>query len=253
METVRMRQLLEEQVAEANCKFTGLQLNEGQDGRYSVAGILEFRSDYHDKEIEDAYNIEILIPDDYPSTAPRTRSVDGKVPQEFHTYPENLTFCTGAPLCEKLIFFEQPTLMNYIEKLLVPYLFSYSCLQKYGELPYGELGHGAPGILSFYKELFSVHDDYQALAMLTFLADYKYKGHYPCPCGNKKKLRDCHGPTILKGMKYHSKKEFEVECMSVFVYLKETDKNDPELFQYIPNSMRIAFVRKHRKSRLRNR
>ena len=222
MKKLCLQQLLEEQAAEINRKFTGLHLNEGLDGKYSVSGILEFRSEYNDKEVEDAYNIEILIPDDYPDTVPRTRSVDGKVPKEFHTYPDNLTFCTGAPLYEKLIFFEQPTLIGYVEKLLVPYLFSHSYLQKYGELPYGELEHGAPGILVFYKELFCVDDDYAALAILAFLADGKYKGHYPCPCGSKKIVRSCHGPVMLKAMKYHSKKEFEIEYLSIFAYLNLT-------------------------------
>lgn len=249
MKNACMRQLLEDQMAVVNRKFTGLRLDEGRGECYSIVGILEFKSGYEGKEIEDSYNIEILIPDDYPDTVPRTRSVDGKVPKDFHTYPENLTFCTGAPLGEKLIFFEDPTLKGYIEKLLVPYLFSYSCLQKYGELPYSELGHGAPGILSYYKELFNTEDDFVALRIMTFLANGKYKGHYPCPCGKDKKLRDCHGSLILKMMKYHSKKDFEVEYINVFSLIKELHGDSPVFIQYIPNSMRNSFSRKRRRSR----
>jgi len=251
MGSMCFRQRLEEQVVEANRKFSGLRLNESQEGKYSVTGILEFWSSYHDKEIEDAYNIEILIPDDYPETVPRSRSVDGKVPKEFHTYRENMTFCTGAPLREKFIFFENPVLISYIEKLLIPYLFSYSCLLKYGELPYGELRHGAPGILEFYKKLFDVEDDLVALAMMSFLADYKYKGHYSCPCGSKDKLRDCHGSVILEAMKYHSKKECEVDYLNIFTYLNETKENNRRLVQYIPNRMRNSFFRKRRRNNLR--
>ena len=248
-----MRRLLEDQMGVVNRKFTGLPLDEGQGELYSVIGILEFKSEYEGKEIEDAYNIEILIPDDYPNTTPRTRGVDGKVPKEFHTYPENLTFCTGAPLCEKLVFFEHPVLISYIEKLLVPYLFSYSCLQKYGELPYGELGHGAPGILSYYKELFKAEDDFIALRIMTFLADGKYKGHYMCPCGSSRKLRECHGPLILKIMKYHSKREFEAEYINVFSLLKDIHGDSSMFIQYIPNGMRNSFLRKRRRGHLNRR
>ena len=92
-----------------------------------------------------------------------------------------MTFSTAAPLFEKLKFFGQPTLMVYIEKFLVPYLFSYSCLQKYEELPYGELGHGAPGILNSYKELFCADDDYAVLGILAFLANGRHKKHTNVP------------------------------------------------------------------------
>lgn len=253
VKNVCVRQLLEEQMVVVNNKFAGLHLEEGLQERFSVTGILEFHSEYKDKEIEDAFNIEILIPDDFPNTVPRTRSVDGKVPKEFHTYPDNLTFCTGAPLCEKLVFFEDTVLISYIEKLLVPYLFSYSCMQKYGELPYGELGHGAPGILSYYKELFRTEDDFIVLRIMTFLADGKYKGHYPCPCGSNRKLRECHGPLILKIMNYHSRKEFEVEYMNIFSLLKGIHGDEPAFVQYIPNGIRNSFLRKRRRGHLKRR
>jgi hypothetical protein len=240
-----LQQLLEDQIAEVNRKFTGLHLQGNQKEHYTVAGILEFHVAYEDKRVEDAYNVEIQIADDYPCTVPRTSSADGKVPKEFHTYPENMTFCTAAPLIEKLKFFEHPTLKNYIEKLLIPYLFSYSCLQKYGELPYGDLGHGAPGILNSYKELFCVYDDFVVLGILKFLAYGKYKGHYPCPCGSKRKLRECHSSLIHKVIKYHSKKEFESEYRIVFMHLMEIYKEISGFAQYIPSKLKRVLRRQN--------
>lgn len=247
MEEEHLHILLEEQINDVQNEFCNLCLKRTESGQYCVNGILEFKGEYNQKIIFDAYNIEILIPKDYPKILPRTRSVDGKIPEVFHTYPEEKTFCLGAPLAEKLIFFEKPDLINYIKKLLIPYLFSYSYLQEYGELPYGDLGHGAPGILSFYKELFGIDNDLTVLGILTFLTNGKYRGHLLCPCGSNTKLRDCHGPLICKIMKYHSLKEFEYDHAMIFTSLEKQHSNNSLFVQYIPNRIK-KLIRKSNKS-----
>ncbi|MBR2312430.1 MAG: SEC-C domain-containing protein [Clostridia bacterium] len=37
----------------------------------------------------------------------------------------------------------------------------------------------------------------QSYNILTFVCNSPYRGHQPCPCGSKRKLRNCHGKKIL--------------------------------------------------------
>lgn len=180
--------LLQEQIAEVQQEFSGLTLESSHDDCYVIRGILSFDGQYEDKKAGGDYGIEITIPNNYPESIPVTRSVDGKIPESFHTYPPNKTFCLGLPLAERMTFAENHTLMGYIKKLVIPYLFSYSYLKEHDELPYGDLDHGAPGKIRFYKDLFKV-EYLEVLGFLKLLADNRYKGHFPCPCHSNRKLR----------------------------------------------------------------
>ena len=46
------------------------------------------------------------------------------------------------------------TISDFIERYLLPYLYSYTYYKKYGKVPFGEREHGSFGIISFYKEYF---------------------------------------------------------------------------------------------------
>ena len=247
-----LNEILEKQMTDVQQKFHNLCLAKGNEGVSVVSGILGFNYEYNGKGIIDAYNVEIYIPDNFPKDIPRTRSVDRKVSESFHTYPKDRTLCLGFPLAEKLTFHENPSLVGYIENLLVPYLFSHSYLQEYGELPYGDLEHGGKGKLDYYRDLFSVEDDLTSLKFLSFLADGKYKGHYPCPCGSNLRLRKCHGPLLLRINAHHSAREFMSDFYDVFMHLKENITNTRVLTQYIPNSIKTSRSKRRRKLHRRN-
>ena len=238
--------LLQEQIAEVQQEFPGLILESPYDDCYVVRGILSFDGQYEDKKAGGNYDIEIIIPNNYPKSVPVTRSIDGKVPESFHTYPKDKTFCLGVPLAERMTFSENPTLMGYIKKLVIPYLFSYSYLKEHDELPYGDLDHGALGKIRFYKDLFNV-EDFEVLGFLKLLADNRYKGHFLCPCRSGKKLRDCHGPLLMKIMQFYSSSNFMEDHIEIFQYLFEKHENKGVFRQYIPDRVRKS----HRKKRKR--
>jgi len=249
--SMNLLNLLQEQMAEVQQEFSGLTLESSNNGCHLVKGILRFDGEYEDKKAGGDYGVEITIPHNYPKSVPVTRSIDGKIPESFHTHPKDKTLCLGVPLAERMTFAKNPTLMGYIKKLVIPFLFSYSYLMDHDELPYGDLDHGAPGKLRFYKDLFDV-EDFEVLGFLKLLADDRYKGHFSCPCGSSRKLRDCHGPLLLKIMQLYSSDNFMTDYIEIFQYLFERQEDKGVFRQYIPDRIKNAH-NKRRKRKIRKR
>lgn len=59
-----------------------------------------------------------------------------------HHNPDG-TLCLEAPLTVHEVFRANETLINFVDNLLVPYLYIHSYYLKYGKLPFGEHAHGA--------------------------------------------------------------------------------------------------------------
>lgn len=212
--------LLEEQMQAVREKFPDLRLEKAGDGQFVVRGNLHFRVLHGDREVLDEYDVEISIQANYPDDVPIVRETGGRIPEDFHTFPGNRVLCLGAPLIVKMEFADHRTLVDFIYKQVVPFLFSHSYNRQYGEMPYGELPHGVPGILQSYKELFGVKDDIAALGLLKILADDNYRGHVPCPCGTGLPLRKCHGPQLLKVKPHQRVEQFrgDTEDVALFVW-----------------------------------
>jgi len=48
------------------------------------------------------------------------------------------------------------------------------------------------------NNLFDINDERTILRLLKTLAQDKYKAHSRCPCGSRKRMRDCHGNLFKK-------------------------------------------------------
>lgn len=89
------------------------------------------------------------------------------------------------------------TILDYIDLLVVPYLYGYSYFEKHGDLPFGELEHGKAGLLKEYAKLFGVTSE-KAVPGLIQMASMKKRvaNKYPCPCGSGKRLGKCHNRQV---------------------------------------------------------
>jgi hypothetical protein len=116
------------------------------------------------------------------------------------------------------------------------YLYSYSYLEKYGKLPFGDLSHGGQGLREFYSELFNTDDVRVILALLKIMADDSYRGHLPCPCGSGEILRKCHGPILIDLMKNQTKDRFLNDSMDI---MNSVFSKNPDCLKldYFPNSL----------------
>jgi hypothetical protein len=107
--------------------------------------------------IADSYEVDVFLPRHGPTRIPLAFETAGRIPKTFHTNPGG-TLCLGSEARQKLLLGRKPTLLLFIEKCLIPYLYGYSHKEQFGELPFGELWHGHKGIVQDYVSLFGIKD-----------------------------------------------------------------------------------------------
>jgi len=238
--------ILEEQMEAVRREFSGLHLGTKDDGRPFVSGLLGFRATCEGQTVETEYEIEILIPDGYPTTVPIALETGGKIPADFHKMDDG-SLCLGAPLEVRMTFAKHRSLLGFIKEQVIPYLFSHACWERSGQMPFGDRKHGAAGILDSYKELFDVDEDLAAMGLLRILADDNYRGHTLCPCGSGLKLRHCHGEDLLAIKKHQSTTEFTYDHTVALAHICK--RNSDVVFE----TMACKAVKRKMLKRARNR
>lgn len=191
-------------------------------GENRIIGKLKFSANFQYQRIDDEYVVEVIIPDSYPYSLPIVREKGNKIPRDFHKYRDD-SLCLGASLAIKLKFAKQPTLLGFIENCVIPYLYSYSYKCTYGFLPFGELSHGWLGVLEYYKDLFDINDERIILRLLKILVHNNYKAHSRCPCGSRKRIRDCHGNFLKKLMPLQPTMSYFEDYQTILEGLKKNN------------------------------
>ncbi len=184
-------------------RFPNLALRPQRNGRTVIAGDLQF-SVVVPKfgVIEDTFSIEIHIPGNFPSTLPSTFERNGRIPKTHHKMTDG-SLCLGAPLGLRLKATRGKTLLAFIEACVVPYLAGYCIYEKTGEMPFGELPHGTPGLLEEYGRLTGATSTAACIGFIECLGLRKRVANKRmCPCGSGRRLGRCHNRRInpLRGV-----------------------------------------------------
>lgn len=240
MENDVQAEVIKSQFKDLVLKYTELQLSLDPSSLYIIQGPLYFSAIYNEVAIEGNFLIKIILPNDYPRTPPVAQETEGRT-NNFHTNPADSTLCLGSSLEVKKRFAEEPSLISFVENLLIPHLYSFSYKEKYGQLPYGELSHGGTGILEYYMEFFRVSNELCILGLLKILADDNYRGHRDCPCESGKRLRQCHGTQLMYIRKIQTSFEFLKDYIWVSKAVYETNQKK------IPEKFLIKKIRKLKK------
>jgi len=205
-----------------NSLFRDLQLNQNGDDRFIVSGNLSFTCSHNGKTIKDDYDIEILIPQNYPQNPPIVKEIGNKIPKikDNHINPADETLCLGAPLAVKRTFSQQRNLLWFVREQVVRFFFSHSYKRDFGTAPYGELHHEEQGLIEYYSDLFSVKDVSVMLKLLFILCDHSNNEHALCPCLSGQKLKKCHLRIFKKIRKLQSPNDFRKEYQIIIGYLE---------------------------------
>jgi len=62
--------------------------------------------------------------------------------------------------------------------------------------PFDEWSHGIEGQLEYYREVFGTDNLGHVRKYLEYMIAKKVKGHWECPCGSGRRIRDCHSQQI---------------------------------------------------------
>ncbi len=219
----------EDEFAEVKAKYQGLSIQADPAGGYIVSGYIGFITKVKELDIEDYFNIAINISNDYPKILPTVREVDGRIPQYFHKYT-NACLCLEIPIEQRIIFNLQPTLLGYIENLLIPYLSSFHYWRKTGSMPYGERSHGGAGIIESYEARLKVKDQIAILGFLFMLSTEIFLRRQKCLCGSGNRFCRCHEKHLKELQGLQSKDEFYSEYKHAFIFLKSRKFEIPGYF-----------------------
>jgi hypothetical protein len=150
----------------------------------------------HDGDEIDRFLIEIRFPGGIDAL-PAIREVGGRIPRDAnrHVTPSTGEICTDVP--ELILLHGKSSLVEYLGGPVRNFFLSQIIFESTKTWPFGQWEHGKDGLLEAYGDLLNVSGEAVIKAYLDYLARKNPpKGHWPCPCGSTKRLRDCHGPTL---------------------------------------------------------
>lgn len=159
-----------------------------------LAGEFRFQAHYKDRPvIKDAYMLQLDVSRRFPKDLPKAVELDGRIPRQldYHVFKDG-TLCLGSSLRLYLIALEEPYLTEFAQRSIVPYLYANSYRERGGEYPFGELAHGAGGILDDYAQILRLHRHEQATEAIRLIAmKRRLANKHPCPCGCGVRLGVC--------------------------------------------------------------
>lgn len=189
---------------------------------YILTGELILNHVFDDVRMTGKFNLEIVVPGDFPLAFPKVKELSNCIDENYPHLYEGGQFCLASDLELKMFFSQDTDLCSFIEKYVIPYLYTYRFYEEYGVYPYGERSHGIMGDLEYLKDLFEVDDWGQVLDIMLFVVQSPYRGHSLCPCGSGKRIRNCHGEILKKVMNA----ELQDECRAILLEVKrECDRN----------------------------
>ncbi len=162
-----------------------------------LEGKLEFYASFNNQEISDSYLIRIIFPNEYPNYLPEAYEIGNRIPENYHKNTDT-SLCLGAPPDQIQKFNVEPNILNYINNLVIPYLYRFSFIEKFGKAPFDDYSHGALGLLEYYFDYFDINSIPLLGKFFLLILENTYRGHSICPCGSNKKIRICHGSKIMR-------------------------------------------------------
>ena len=183
---------------------------------YIFSGELILNHVFDDVRMTGKFNLEIVVPGDFPLAFPKVKELSNCINKNYpHRYKDG-QFCLASDLELKMFFSQDQDLCSFIEKYVIPYLYTYRFYEEYGVYPYGERSHGTMGDLEYLKDLFEVDDWGKVLDIMLFVVQSSYRGHLLCSCGSGKRIRNCHGEILNKVMNAR----LQDECRAILLEVK---------------------------------
>ena len=118
-----------------------------------------------------------------------------------------------------------PSLLRFVERCVIPYLYGYSYSVKHGAPPFGELAHGELGSLQDLAGLLGVQD-FALAARYCMLAATKRRraNKQACPCGTGRRLGRCHNRRVNALRKRVGRAVLASEMRTIAVAFREQSR-----------------------------
>ena len=185
------------EIAELLVRYPGLRLVPSGSMALRVEGTLTFSADGKMTEvIEDAYDVRIEAPENFPEQMAMAWETAGRIPPNYHKLTSE-ALCLGSRVGLRLQMGGSRSLLRFVERCVIPYLYGYSYSVKHGAPPFGELEHGELGSLQDLASLLGVEDLNLAFGYCALAATKRRRANRrPCPCNSGRRLGRCHNRKV---------------------------------------------------------
>lgn len=214
-------------------KYPSLSVKTGKDG-YLLTGTVTLNSEFANVPLYDEYNLEIEIPCDFPNSIPTVKDINGDVPKDLKHFYVSGELCLGAS-CDLYEYLDNHiNIVDFINDIVMSYLYTASYYKRYGSTPFGERSH-KKGVEEAYMERYAVNDKETLISLLKYVAGiYEYRGHLQCPCGSGLKLRSCHGHLILKDIQSRHSNKYRTDAYNLISDYTEEHKRGGDKKRWQP-------------------
>lgn len=169
------------------------------------------------KELGCKKNMDLV----YPNILPLVYLTDHKeiMHPDFHITEKGLCCLSPDVECFEILS-KNYNLMDFTEKLVIPFFANQVFFQKTGSWAYGEYKHFEEGLLDYYSEKMMIEKE-QVLSGLKIVSRLNnINRNDKCFCGSEKKYKSCH-LNILNAMIFHVPKfYFEKDYETLTKYTK---------------------------------
>lgn len=143
-----------------------------------LGGVLRVRGRHGSgAEIEERYTVRIEVPAHFPMQAPRAFETGGRISQAFYTMQDG-SMCLGSPLAVRRALRADPSVLTFVEGLVIPYLFGHASRQRGLPLPFGELEHGRAGLEDELREDFPLQKEDDVRTFLRLAGNRRRVAHH---------------------------------------------------------------------------
>lgn len=172
-------------------------IREVKKGYISIIGDYDLNRILDGKTYQERFRIEIMLSKSENNVLPYVKLPCNKVKGFSHTYSDG-TCCLGTKLEILYAWGDEYDADSFFEDVIDPYLINYASFRDCGAYAIGERAHGAQGIIDYYYSLLPqipkdrIGNTLDYISKIIKTGKGKNKRHSPCPCGNGKKIADCH-------------------------------------------------------------
>ncbi len=145
----------------------------------------------HQKDVLERFQIEIFFSNRYPDEIPMVREIGGRIPWTLdrHVYPKSGFACIQVP--EEWLLDPSRSFRTFIDISVRNYYLGQALVAIGQDWPFGERAHGLDGLFQSYGELLGETDPEKITHYLMCLASETIRGHWQCPCGSGRQVRNC--------------------------------------------------------------
>lgn len=203
-------------LAEALSRHPGLRLVPSPSADRLIQGELRCHAvGPDDVLIDEQYSVRMEVPPTFPRALPRVFETQGRVRPGFHRNPDN-TLCLGSPIALRLAIADEPTVVGFIDRVLIPYFYGHAYYQRHKRMPFGELAHGAAGLAHDVRRIFRLPRGTNAEEFLR-LASLKrrHANKRSCPCGSGVRVGRCHRSEVHRARRELGRLVCREECLQL--------------------------------------